>query len=122
MAAADPIAATGLLDAFASRHRLRAYEALPWLAAIAAYFVFPDYLALGAQILATIPFALSLDLVLGYAGIVTLGHAAFFGTGAYTAGILAANGWGEPISSLIAAAASAGAGGVLHGGGHPAHP
>ena len=87
------------------RHRLRAAEALPWLVAIAAYFVFPDYLALGAQILATILFALSLDLVLGYAGIVTLGHAAFFGTGAYTAGILAAHGWGEPISGLVAAAA-----------------
>jgi branched-chain amino acid transport system permease protein len=45
--------------------------------------------------------------VLGYAGIVTLGHAAFFGTGAYTAGILAANGWGEPISGLFAGAAVA---------------
>jgi len=115
MAAAEPIAASGLLDAFASRHRLRAHEALPWLAAIAAYFVFPDYLALGAQILATILFALSLDLVLGYAGIVTLGHAAFFGTGAYTAGILAANGWGEPISGLLAAAAAAGAVGFCSG-------
>ena len=60
-----------MLDAFARRHRLRAFEALPWLVALAAYFVFPDYLALGAQILATILFALSLDLVLGYAGIVT---------------------------------------------------
>ena len=36
-------------------------------------------------------FALSLDLVLGYAGIVTLGHAAFFGAGAYAAGIFAAH-------------------------------
>src|SRR5262249_18732379 len=63
-----------------------------------------NYLALGAQILATIIFGLSVDLVLGYAGIITLGHAAFFGTGAYVAGILAANGWGEPISGLIAAA------------------
>jgi len=93
MAATPDIASHDKLDAFARRHRLRAFEALPWLTAIAAYFVFPDYLALGAQILATILFALSLDLVLGYAGIVTLGHAAFFGTGAYTAGILAANGW-----------------------------
>ena len=69
--------------------------------------MFPDYLALGAQILATILFALSVDLVLGYAGIVTLGHAAFFGAGAYTAGILAANGWGEPITGLLAAAVAA---------------
>ena len=100
---------------FARRHRFRPLEALPWLAAIAAYFVFPDYLPLGAQILATILFALSLDLVLGYAGIVTLGHAAFFGTGAYTAGLLAAHGWGEPISGLLAAAAAAALVGFLSG-------
>jgi branched-chain amino acid transport system permease protein len=92
------------VDAFARRHRYHLLEALPWLAAVASYFAFPDYLALGAQILATILFALSADLVLGYAGIVTLGHAAFFGTGAYTAGILAAHGWGEPITGLIAGA------------------
>src|SRR4029077_10600833 len=104
-----------MLDGFARRHRLRAFEALPWLMALAAYFVFPDYLALGAQILATILFALSLDLVLGYAGIVTLGHAAFFGTGAYTAGILAANGWGEPISGLLAGALMAALVGFLSG-------
>ena len=60
-------------------------------------------------------FALSTDLVLGYAGIVTLGQAAFFGTGAYTAGILAANGWGEPISGLIAASVTAGLVGLLSG-------
>src|SRR6516162_656364 len=104
-----------LVDGFARRHRYSVLEALPWLAAFAGYFVFPSYLALGAQILATILFALSADLVLGYAGIVTLGHAAFFGTGAYTAGILAANGWGEPITGLLAAAAAAGLVGFLSG-------
>jgi len=97
-------AGDGAIDAFARRHRFHPLEALPWAAAIAAFGLFPSYLALGAQILATILFALSADLVLGYAGIVTLGHAAFFGTGAYTAGILAANGWGEPLSGLLAAA------------------
>jgi branched-chain amino acid transport system permease protein len=126
MAAARPVRArlmdevpeTGkaaVLHWFASRHRFRWYESLPWIAAVAAYFVFPDYLALGAQILATIIFALSVDLVLGYAGIVTLGHAAFFGTGAYTAGILAANGWGDPITGLFAAAAVAAALGIVSG-------
>lgn len=92
------------IDAFTRRHRYRPLEALPWAAALAAYVIFPSYLPLGSQILATILFALSADLVLGYAGIVTLGHAAFFGTGAYTAGILAAHGWGEPITGLIAGA------------------
>jgi branched-chain amino acid transport system permease protein len=102
-------------DAFARRHRYRPLEALPWLVALAGYVLFPSYLALEAQILATILFALSADLVLGYAGIVTLGHAAFFGTGAYTAGILAAHGWGEPITGLLAAAATAALVGLVSG-------
>lgn len=103
------------VDAFARRHRLHLLELLPWLAAVACYALFPGYLPLGAQILATILYALSADLVLGYAGIVTLGQAAFFGTGAYTAGILAAHGWGEPISGLLAAAAVAALVGFLSG-------
>ena len=43
---------------------------------------------LASQIAITALFALSLDLILGYAGIVSLGHAAFFGFGAYTAGLI----------------------------------
>jgi branched-chain amino acid transport system permease protein len=100
---------------FARRHRLHAMEALPWLLIVVGFFLFPDYLALGAQILATTLFGLSVDLVLGYAGIVTLGHAAFFGVGAYTAGYLAAHGMGAPIIGLIAATAMAGAVGLLSG-------
>jgi branched-chain amino acid transport system permease protein len=88
---------------------------LPWFAAVACYFLFPSYLPLAAQILATILFALSADLVLGYAGIVTLGQAAFFGAGAYIAGLLAAHGWGEPITGLLAAAIGAAAVGFLSG-------
>jgi branched-chain amino acid transport system permease protein len=51
----------------------------------------------------------SLDLILGYAGIVSLGHAAFFGLGAYAAGLISKWGFGEPISGLVFAAAIAGA-------------
>ncbi|MDA8109092.1 MAG: branched-chain amino acid ABC transporter permease [Betaproteobacteria bacterium] len=98
------------------RHRWRPAEALPWLIAIGAYFAFPDYMALGTQILIGILFALSLDLILGYAGIVTLGHAAFFGTGAYAAGLLAARlGWGEPLSALLVAGACAALAGLVSG-------
>jgi branched-chain amino acid transport system permease protein len=103
------------VDAFARRHRYHPLEALPWLAAAGAYLALPSYLPLGAQIFATILFALSADLVLGYAGIVTLGQAAFFGTGAYTAGILAANGWGEPITGLFAGAGAAALIGLVSG-------
>lgn len=79
-----------------------------WLVPVAAYFAFPGQLVLGSQILIVALFALSLDLVLGYAGIVSLGHAAFFGIGAYAAGLLSAHGWGEPLSGLAAAGALAG--------------
>jgi branched-chain amino acid transport system permease protein len=103
------------VGSFAGRHRYHPLEGLPWLVAIAAYFTFPTYVPLGAQILATILFALSADLVLGYAGIVTLGQAAFFGAGAYTAGLLATHGWGEPITGLFAAAATAALIGLLSG-------
>ena len=96
--------------------RIRFTECLPWLAAIAVFFLLPDYLSLGARILTYILFALSLDLILGYAGIVTLGHSAFFGFGAYVAGILSAKlGVTDPLLLLAAAAAMAGALGVATG-------
>ena len=53
-------------------------------------------------------FAISLDLILGYAGIISLGHAAFFGLGGYTAGILAQHGFGEPLSGLVLGGLAAG--------------
>lgn len=101
-----------------NRHRLadgrwHAAEIVFWLVPVAAFFALPGYLILGSQILITGLFALSLDLILGYAGIVSLGHAAFFGLGAYTAGLLGAHGWGEPVSGLLAAAAVAAIGGWL---------
>src|SRR5262245_16704578 len=103
-------------QALAGRHRLRAWEPIPWLLALDFYFAFPKYLGFGTQVLITILFALSLDLVLGYAGIVTLGHAAFFGAGAYTVGMLAQHlGWNEPLSGLLAAALVSGVIGLASG-------
>ena len=87
--------------------RLSWREGALWLALLAAFFVFPGHRVLGSQILIVALAALSLDLVLGYAGIVSLGHAAFFGVGAYAAGLLAAHGWGEPLSGLLAAGLAA---------------
>src|SRR5277367_4730092 len=92
---------------FQSRTRLRPAEVGFWLATLLPYVLFPNYLSLASQIAITGLFALSLDLILGYAGIVSLGHAAFFGIGAYTAGLLAKYGWGEPLSGLVLAAISA---------------
>ena len=87
--------------------RWRPAEIVFWLATLLPYVLFPDYLSLASQIAITGLFALSLDLILGYAGIVSLGHAAFFGVGAYTAGLLSKHGWGEPISGLVVAGAAA---------------
>jgi branched-chain amino acid transport system permease protein len=116
MSALDPALALPAARTLAGRHRVKVWEALPWLAGIAAFFLLPSYLAFGTQVLITILFALSLDLALGYAGIVTLGHAAFFGAGAYTVGLLAADsGWNEPLSGLVAAAAVSGAIGFASG-------
>jgi branched-chain amino acid transport system permease protein len=78
-----------------------------WLIALAAFFAFPMHRVLGSQILITGLFAVTLDLILGYAGIVSLGHAAFFGVGAYAAGLLAVHGWGEPLSGLAVAGVAA---------------
>jgi len=74
-----------------------------WLLTIAAYFLLPRQLVLLSRVAVMGLFALSLDLILGYAGIISLGHAAFFGLGGYAAGILAQHGWGEPLSGLVVA-------------------
>ena len=78
------------------------------MATLAPFFLLPTYLTLASQIAIAVLFALSVDLILGYAGIVTLGHAMFFGLGAYTAGLISKAGWGEPITGLILAGAFAG--------------
>ena len=79
-----------------------------WLATLLPFVFAPNYLVLASQIAITALFALSLDLILGYAGIVSLGHAAYFGFGSYTAGLIAKWGWGEPLTGLAAAAVAAG--------------
>jgi len=93
--------------------RWRPLEVAFWLATLAPFVLAPGYLVLASQIAITALFALSLDLILGYAGIVSLGHAAYFGFGSYTAGLVAKWGWGEPLSGLAIAAAAAGLLGYL---------
>jgi branched-chain amino acid transport system permease protein len=128
MAVSDAAPAPGAVSASASapraralefmgrRHRFHLAEALPWILMIAVYFLFPDRVTFGTQVLIAIMFTLSLDLILGYAGIVTLGHAAFFGIGAYTVALLSARlHWGEPISALVAGALIAALAGFISG-------
>jgi branched-chain amino acid transport system permease protein len=91
----------------------RPVEYLCWLLPVAAYFLFPTSLSLLSQMAITGLFALSLDLILGYAGIVSLGHVAFFGIGAYAAGLLAKYGFGDPLLGLAIAGLVAAVAGYL---------
>jgi branched-chain amino acid transport system permease protein len=93
--------------------RWRWSEIAFWLATLLPFVLTPNYLVLASQIAITALFAMSLDLILGYAGIVSLGHAAYFGVGSYTAGLLSAHGFGEPLTGLLAAAIAAGLFGYL---------
>src|SRR5688572_21430856 len=83
-------------------------EVVFWSCALLPFILTPSYLSLASQIAITALFALSLDLILGYAGIVSLGHAAFFGVGAYAAGLLAKHFLPEPLTGLLAAAVLSG--------------
>jgi branched-chain amino acid transport system permease protein len=91
-----------------ARARWRPTELVFWIAIVVLILAVPSRALLINEILLAGLFALSLDLVLGYAGIVSLGQAAFFGVGAYAAGILANAGVGEPILGLLIASLVAG--------------
>lgn len=71
---------------------------------IGLFFAFPYDLAFLTRVMIMIVFVLSLDLILGYAGVATLGHAAMYGTGAYAAGLFAKFVTGDPVLGLIAGA------------------
>ncbi len=81
--------------------RVKPVEILFWLAALATFFGLPDQYLLLNEVVITGLFALSLDLVIGYGGIVSLGHAAFFGFGCYAAGLLTKFGVPDPILGLV---------------------
>jgi branched-chain amino acid transport system permease protein len=92
----------------ARRARWRPLEIAFWVAVSATLFLLPGRHLILTQAAILGLFALSLDLILGYAGILSLGHAAFFGLGAYAAGLLAANEIiTEPLLGLVAAGLAA---------------
>ena len=95
-------------DFFRRQARVRPLEIVFWAATLLPFLVTPSYLSLASQVAITALFALSLDLILGYAGIVSLGHAAYFGFGAYAAGLLSKHYFGEPLTGLAVGALAAG--------------
>jgi branched-chain amino acid transport system permease protein len=80
---------------------VRVLKLMPWVAVAALPLALPGYEPLATQVFVMILFALSLDLLVGYAGIVTLGHAGLFGMGAYTASILSVHGITDPIVTAL---------------------
>lgn len=110
MASTSPIPNLAAPSAFVQPLKL-----LPWLAAAALPLALPGYEPLVNQVFVMILFALSLDLLVGYAGIVTLGHAGLFGVGGYTAGILSVHGFTDPIFTALCAMVLAAVTGLVFG-------
>src|ERR1700741_4666540 len=94
-----------------ARARWHPIEYAFWAATLLPFLLFPNHLVLASQIAITALFALSLDLILGYAGLGSLGHAAFFGLGADAAGIISKYGWTDPFIGLVVGPAVAGVAG-----------
>ena len=103
MSAANDVSTSAMASS-----RWRVSEVLFWIVVLACPFLFPSRYLIMTDILRLALFTLSLDLILGYAGIVSLGHAAFFGVGAYSAGLLALHGIiNEPVLALVVAGLAA---------------
>ncbi len=104
VAAPSPLVAE-VARRLATRGRWRLFEYVFWLAALASVFLLPGRHLILTEIAWLGLFALSLDLILGYAGIISLGHAAFFGLGSYVAALLAKHAIiSEPRASSFCAA------------------
>jgi branched-chain amino acid transport system permease protein len=109
----DEALSSAIRAQLAGQRRWSPFEILFWALALAAFFVFPRQLLILNEIAILALFAISLDMILGYAGIVSLGHAAFLGFGAYGAGLLALHLTADPIVGLLFATVISAALGLL---------
>jgi branched-chain amino acid transport system permease protein len=97
-----PASARPVAEPLRKRAHWRPLEIVFWITAAASIYLLPGRHLILTEIAILALFALSLDLILGYAGIISLGHAAYFGFGAYCAGILAQRGIvTEPLVGLV---------------------
>lgn len=85
--------------------RWKPWEIILWLLALASPILLPTHALIINEIAIVALFAVSLDLILGYTGIVSLGHAAFFGMGAYAAALFAKLVMPDPVLGLLVAIA-----------------
>jgi branched-chain amino acid transport system permease protein len=91
----------------AGQSRWRGWEIALAIAALASWWLVGEHALLANEVAILALFAVSLDLILGYAGVVSLGHAAFFGFGAYTAALFAKHVMPDPLVGLAVAVAAA---------------
>src|SRR6202453_1938740 len=86
----------------ARRARWSPFEIAFWVLAFATIWLFPGKHLILTETAILALFALSLDLILGYAGIISLGQAAFFGLAGYFSGLIAKYGIiNEPVVALV---------------------
>jgi len=104
----SPTIHAAVANRLGDRARWRLWELAFWAAAAVSIVALPDRHLILTEIAILALFALSLDLLLGFAGIISLGHAAFFGLGGYVAGLLARHEIiGEPLLALLVAGLAA---------------
>jgi branched-chain amino acid transport system permease protein len=104
---------TKFQDLLLQRGRWKHWEYALWLLALASPWLLSSHALIINEIAIVALFALSLDLILGYTGIVSLGHAAFFGMGAYSAALFAKLVMPDPLVGLAVGVATAGVLGAL---------
>ena len=94
--------ATDVASYLKRRARWSPLEMAFWIFAFASIWLFPQKHLILTETAILALFALSLDLILGYAGIISLGQAAFFGLAGYFSGLAAKYGLiSDPILALI---------------------
>lgn len=82
---------------------------------LAGYWLFPDNLAFLTRVISVALLVLSLDLIVGYCGIASLGQGALYGAGAYAAGIACVHGITDPVLLILIGAAAGAVMGLLMG-------
>jgi len=98
-----PAGASPSAAALSAAARWRWWEFALLATGLLSWFLLPGHALLLNEIAILALFALSLDLILGYAGIVSLGHAAYFGFGAYVAALFAKHVLPDPLLGMAAA-------------------
>ncbi len=110
----QPRAAPGLFHWLADRGIIGLAAIV--VAGTLGYLLMPNNLSLLTQIIAVALLVLSVDLVTGYCGVATLGHAALFGAGAYGAGIAAVHfGVTDPVAMTVVGLLAGAASGLVSG-------